>query len=97
MSLPPTSDSGDDVARRLIRNTVLGFVAMMAITFGICIANTSATMALALAVLPAAFAAPFVGGLVTMVHYSKDRSVRVVAPKPVVTAVPAELTVLGGS
>ena len=74
MPFPPTTDTAEQVTRKVIRNTAIAAVATYAVTFGLCIISTSATLAGELAVLPAAFAAPFVGGLITVVGYSRTRT-----------------------
>lgn len=55
-------------ARRLTRNVLLGIVAMYGVSLALCLpGGLSLGLAAGVALLPAVFAGPFVGGLVTMV------------------------------
>lgn len=69
MPFPPTTDTSEQITHTLIRNTLLGFVLMFGLAFGMSIFATSAQNAAAVAVVPALFAAPFVGGLTTVISY----------------------------
>lgn len=55
------------LVRRLIGNIVAGIVVMYGVTVALCLPSQSLTMAAGVAALPAVFAGPFLGGLVTMV------------------------------
>ena len=70
---PPTTNAEDQFARTLIRNCVIGLIATFAVAFGLCVLSQSATIAAEVAVLPAVFAAPFVGGAITVVGYTRVR------------------------
>lgn len=76
MPFPPTTDTPEQITRKAVRNTLVGLVFTFALGFVLCIINTSANTAVAVATLPAVFAAPFVGGLITVVSYTR-------APKPI--------------
>lgn len=66
-------DSPSEVlARRLIGNVLAGVVVMYGVTIAICLPALSLTMAAGVAALPAVFAGPFVGGLVTMVMATRQ-------------------------
>lgn len=54
-------------ARRLTRNVAAGTIVMYGVSVAICIPGVSLSMAAGAAVLPAVFAGPFVGGLLTTV------------------------------
>jgi hypothetical protein len=71
MTFPPTTDTVEQVTRKAMRNTAIGLVAAYAVSFGICIFTTSAAMAAGISLLPALFAAPFIGSLITVVSYSR--------------------------
>jgi hypothetical protein len=55
-------------ARSLTLNVVAGVVVMYVITIAICLRGLEVGMAAAVSALPAVFAGPFLGGLVTMVR-----------------------------
>jgi hypothetical protein len=55
-------------ARSLTLNVVAGVVVMYAITVAICLRGLDVGVAAGVSVLPAVFAGPFLGGLVTMVR-----------------------------
>lgn len=59
-----------DVAATIPRNIVIGIGIMFAVTVAIALAaGVGPAVAVGVATLPAVFAGPFVGGLITMVSY----------------------------
>jgi hypothetical protein len=61
-----------DVAATIPRNIVIGIAIMFVITVGIALlAGLNVGVACGVAALPAFFAGPFVGGLITMIGYQR--------------------------
>lgn len=61
--------TGPDVAGVIARNIVVGFAVMFVTTAGIALASgQDLGVSVAVAAVPAFFAGPFLGGLLTMIH-----------------------------
>lgn len=60
------SSPGDVLARQAMRNVTIGTIFMYGLSVAICLPSLSLGMSAGIALLPALFGGPFVGGLVTM-------------------------------
>lgn len=64
--------TGPDVAAVITRNIAIGLVVMFLLTVGIVLASgQDLGVSLAVAAVPAGFAGPFLGGLLTVIHFHR--------------------------
>ncbi len=64
--------TGPDVAAVITKNIAIGLVVMFLVTVGIVLASgQDIGISLAVAAVPAVFAGPFLGGLLTMIHFHR--------------------------
>lgn len=73
MPLPPTTDTPEQFAHRLTLRIAIGCACVYSLTFALCLASMAAAPAAGVSLFTAFWAGPFLGGALTVTHYSRPR------------------------